>query len=112
MQRRSLLKLIGAGALAAGAPLSAQPAPVLIYDRRFAQARAFAAGAAQAYDCSDDAARLWYAGLAGRPLPLIGLTTWADAMILSDLARRDGRALRCIRPAAVRPALRLWQIGV
>lgn len=113
IQRRSLLKLIGAGALAAGAPLAAHPAPILIYDGRFARARALAADASHAHDCSRDAAQLWYATFAGRtlPLPLLGVTTRADALILADLARREGHSLSSMPPVAGAPQLCLWAIA-
>lgn len=113
IRRRSLLKLMGAGMVVAGTPLTAQPVSILIYDGRFARARAFAADATHAHDCSQDAAQLWYAAFAGRtlPLPLHGLTTRADALILADLARREGHALSGIRPAAGASQLCLWNIG-
>lgn len=96
MNRRDSLKLMVVGTTVAAWPalaLERRAAPVLIYDGRFAPARAFAAGAARAFDCQFDAALLWYHSFAGEIsgfTAIHGLTTQADAMVLADCARRSG----------------------
>lgn len=114
MIRRDILRL---GALAAGLlawPVLAQGSPharALIYDGRFAEARAFARGAAQAHDCQCDAAALWFRAFAGNAAGFAGidgLTSAADALILSDCARRDG--LRLDRLGTTGAQLVAWRI--
>ena len=115
MNRRDSIKLaaLGAGVLAVpGAAFAAQPAPPLIYDSRFAAARAFAHGAL-AHDCADDAAILWFARFSGRQLPsggLAGFTTMADALVLGDCARREGLRWALADSAADPSGLVHWRI--
>lgn len=108
MIRRDFLRLSAFAAAALGLSGHSQAASALcpssglvIFDGRFRQARIFAAralagGAGQALDCRMDAALLWHRRCSGRidaSVPVVGITGMADAMILADCTRRDGRIL-------------------
>jgi hypothetical protein len=86
----------------------------LVYDGRFRASRDFAKQAAEAFDCGPDAARLWFARLAREPSgsnAIFGLTTPADAMVLADCARRDGRRFTTVAAPAHNDQLVEWTIS-
>ncbi len=98
MIRRDILRLGSAAALATLLhwPSHARPfekPPVAIFDGRYSDARLFAEAArargARAFDTQGDVASLWH----GRGVQwdeattLIGLTAYADLLIISELAR-------------------------
>jgi hypothetical protein len=95
VNRRDTIKLaaLGVGLVAMpGFALAAQPTAPLIFDGRFATGIAFAAGNPRTWDCGEDAASLWFAQFAHKPLPsggIAGFTTMADALVLADCARRQ-----------------------
>jgi hypothetical protein len=98
MIRRDLLRLGGTVAIANFLPWAAQarttdkPA-IAIFDGRYSDARLFAQAArargALAYDSRGDVASLWHEDDFARheAATLIGLTTYSDMLIMSDLAR-------------------------
>lgn len=97
MNRRDSLKLMAAGTGAVLLPLFPALAAEnvsLIYDSRFTRDDPGVDNVHTAFDCRGDVASLWYAHFSRNSAlsgPISGLTTAADAMIVSDLARRDGR---------------------
>jgi hypothetical protein len=89
---------------------------LVIYDSRFPEARAFAAGAAQALDCSHDAAILWHAShlaTARGPQIALGITTASDALVMADCARRAGLKFKPMAHSAAAPTSTLvrWAIS-
>jgi hypothetical protein len=113
--RREILKLGGLGAGLLAWPALAQDSScprALIYDGRFAEARALVHNTAHAHDCQADAAALWFRAFAGNAVGFAridGVTSPADALILSDCARREG--LRLEFPGTTTGQLVVWQIS-
>lgn len=117
MNRRESLKFLALATSAAAWPtlaIARDRNRIAIYDGRFPEGRAFGRGAARAYDCQVDAARLWFDRFAGRSgcnNTVVGLTGAADAMVLADCARREGLAFTRIEPAGKVGRLVAWTIA-
>ena len=117
MNRRENLSLMLGSAAASLLPSAGRAAEraVVIYDARFPEARAFAAGAPRALDCSHDVAILWYSSqlsTARGPQVAQGMTTAADALVIADCARRAGLQFDPMATGAAAPASPLvrWSI--
>ena len=71
MNRRDSIKTLALDAGMAAWPTLAhatQPLQDIVFDQRFDACRMFAASGTVAFDCSEDAARLWFSTLARRAL--------------------------------------------
>ena len=85
----------------------------VVFDGRFAAARAFAAGHSAVHDCQADAAATWFEDLwpgYRQGMAIVGVTTAADALILADCARREGLACTVDRTAHRLDGLVSWTI--
>lgn len=117
MNRRDAIKMAALGiGLAAWPSLvhAADAGRIVIYDSRFPESTTFAASFASKVDCRNDAAALWFNQLA-RPRfargEIAGCTTAADAMILADCARREGRVFSRVGDVAGNRQLTIWRIS-
>jgi hypothetical protein len=103
MIRRDLLRLgsgVALGAALSG-PLRASGLPsIALYDRRYSDARRFAAAAqehgAVAFDTGGDVATLWYCRRLEARIDrgVAGLTSYADLLLIGDLLRSAGLRAR------------------
>jgi len=95
MRRRDILQLGSVAAVGTLLPLSiaATRAIALVHDARYAPARMLAAGSGTtAFALPADPVALWRRDLASAPR-IAGLTTYADMLIIADLARAGERRL-------------------
>jgi hypothetical protein len=120
MTRRGLLRASATLGLAALGPAEAGASAVaaVLYDARFAEARALAARlgglGVPAFATRGDAAGLWYGALGARlrrrPGWVAGVTTYPDLVIARSCGRELGLRLVCDEGDAGRRLLR-WRLG-
>lgn len=95
ISRRHLLQVGAAAAMLASVAhgrIAVQE--LMVFDGRFVAARQAARAHRRTVDCAQDAARAWYRDIAAVLQPdmtLLGVTSTADLLILTDLARSTGR---------------------
>ena len=89
MNKREFIKSAAAVAVVARLPPNA---PVVVYDERHPEARAFAQkSGGRALQVQGDAGRLWYGTLRNlKARQITGMTTHTDLLILRTLARDQG----------------------